>query len=105
MKNTRTEYSARNTAAAVISRMMAILMGFAVRVVFTHTLSETYVGLSGLFSNIIICSSVLSARFLTRSCRGLRQAWENRKQRIILNPEKLFLFADIIVYGLWILIK
>ena len=54
MEKTRTEHSARNTVAAVISRMMAILMGFAVRIVFTHTLSETYVGVCGLFSNIIM---------------------------------------------------
>lgn len=53
MERTRTEHSARNTAAAVISRMTAILMGFAVRVVFTHMMSEAYVGVCGLFSNII----------------------------------------------------
>lgn len=54
MEKTRTEHSARNTVAAVISRMLAIFMGFAVRIVFTHTLSETYVGVCGLFSNIIM---------------------------------------------------
>ena len=53
MEKTRTEHSARNTVAAVISRMTAIFMGFAVRVVFTHTFSEAYVGVCGLFSNII----------------------------------------------------
>lgn len=54
MEKTRTEHSARNTVAAVISRMLAIFIGFAVRIVFTHTLSETYVGVCGLFSNIIM---------------------------------------------------
>ena len=53
MEKTRTEHSARNTVAAVISRMTAILMGFAVRVIFTHMLSAAYVGVCGLFSNII----------------------------------------------------
>ncbi len=50
---TRTEYSARNTTVALLSRMTAILMGYVLRVVFTHTLSESYVGVNGLFADII----------------------------------------------------
>lgn len=49
----RTEYSAKNTTVAVISRMVAIFMGFVTRVVFTHTLSESYVGINGLFTDIL----------------------------------------------------
>lgn len=52
-ERSRTEYSARNTTVAVISRFSAILMGFFVRIVFTHTLSEEYVGVNGLFLDII----------------------------------------------------
>lgn len=49
----RTEYSIRNTSVGLISRVMAIVMGYLLRVVFTHTLSESYVGLNGLFIDII----------------------------------------------------
>lgn len=49
----RTEYSVRNTTAAMISKIVAILMGFATRVVFTHCLSENYVGVNGLFSDVL----------------------------------------------------
>lgn len=56
-EKSRTEYSVRNTTAAMISRILAILMGFLTRVVFTHTLSESYVGVNGLFGDIL---SVLS---------------------------------------------
>lgn len=56
-KPTRTEYSVRNTMVSVASRIAALIMGYLLRVVFTHTLSESYVGLNGLFSDII---SVLS---------------------------------------------
>lgn len=52
-KMSRTEYSARNTTVAMVGRMTAILMGFAQRVVFTHTLSEEYVGINGLFLDIL----------------------------------------------------
>ncbi len=50
---TRTEYSARNTTVALISRLSAIVMGYLLRVVFTRTLSESYVGVNGLFLDII----------------------------------------------------
>lgn len=49
----RTEYSARNTTVAFVSRLTAIIMGYLLRVVFTHTLSESYVGINGLFLDII----------------------------------------------------
>lgn len=52
-EKSRTEYSAKNTTVAVISRMVAILMGFVTRVVFTRTLSESYVGINGLFTDIL----------------------------------------------------
>ncbi|MBQ4536574.1 MAG: lipopolysaccharide biosynthesis protein [Lachnospiraceae bacterium] len=52
-EKSRTEYSARNTSVAVVSRVLAILLGFVSRVVFTHTLSEDYVGINGLFTDIL----------------------------------------------------
>ena len=42
-EKSRTEYSAINTTVALISRIIAILMGFVTRVVFTHVLNENYV--------------------------------------------------------------
>ena len=52
-EKSRTEYSARNTTVAVVSRFAAMFMGFLLRIVFTHTLSEDYVGVDGLFTDII----------------------------------------------------
>ena len=52
-EKSRTEYSARNTTVALIARSMAILTGFFGRVVFTHTLSREYVGINGLFTDIL----------------------------------------------------
>ncbi len=49
----RTEYSAKNTTVSLISRLLSILMGYALRVIFTHTLSASYVGINGLFQDII----------------------------------------------------
>lgn len=49
----RTEYSARNISFAMIGRVAALLMGFISRVVFTHTLEAEYVGVNGLFTDIL----------------------------------------------------
>lgn len=52
-EKSRTEYSAKNTTVAMLARIIAILLGFVTRVVFTHTLSEDYVGVNGLFTDIL----------------------------------------------------
>ncbi len=52
-KKSRTEYSALNTSAAMISRALTILVGYFTRVVFTHLLSESYVGLNGLLLDVV----------------------------------------------------
>lgn len=52
-KKSRTEYSTRNTTVAMLSRIIAILAGFTTRVIFTHTLSQDYVGINGLFTDIL----------------------------------------------------
>ncbi len=53
MEKSRTEHSMQNIIVAICARMLAILSGFFVRVIFTHTLSQEYVGINGLFSDII----------------------------------------------------
>ncbi|MCI9077837.1 MAG: lipopolysaccharide biosynthesis protein [Lachnospiraceae bacterium] len=52
-QRSRTGYSAVNTTVAVFSRIVAIFAGFVTRVVFTHMLNESYVGINGLFTDIL----------------------------------------------------
>lgn len=52
-KKSRTEYSAVNTTVAMAARIAAILAGYLTRVVFTRVLSEDYVGINGLFTDIL----------------------------------------------------
>lgn len=52
-EKSRMEYSARNTSIAMISRIIVIVMGFVTRIVFTRILSESYVGINGLFTDIL----------------------------------------------------
>ena len=49
----RTQYSAVNTAVAISARLFGIFLGFVTRVVFTRMLNESYVGINGLFTDIL----------------------------------------------------
>ena len=53
IKKSRTAYSAQNITVAITCRALAILAGFCTRMVFTHTLTQEYVGVNGLFSDIL----------------------------------------------------
>ena len=57
-EKSRTEHSAQNASIAIISKSADILLGYVVRIVLTHVLSEHYVGVSGLFSDIINILSI-----------------------------------------------
>ncbi|MCQ2522977.1 MAG: lipopolysaccharide biosynthesis protein [Lachnospiraceae bacterium] len=61
----RTEHSARNIKYATVGRVIAILVGYVSRVVFTHTLSQAYVGINGLFTDILNVLSVTELGFGT----------------------------------------
>ena len=52
-QRSRTEYSVMNASVAMVAQFLAIFMGFVTRVVFTRTLSEGYVGINGLFTDIL----------------------------------------------------
>lgn len=92
-ERSRTEYSAINTTVAVISRMVAILMGFATRVVFTHTLSESYVGINGLFTDILNVLSLTELGVGTAITYALYRPIaekDTRRQQILMRMYRTF---------------
>jgi len=52
-KRSRTEYSLLNMATGIVGYGINTVIGFVCRVVFVRTLSADYLGISGLFSNIL----------------------------------------------------
>ena len=52
-KQTRTKLSIRNAIIATITNILTILIGFVAQAVFVRTLGKEYLGINGLFSNII----------------------------------------------------
>ena len=57
MTTNRTRSSIKNSAAALIGQLVTIILNFAVRTIFIKTLGAAYLGINGLFTNIL---SVLS---------------------------------------------
>ena len=49
----RTKNIARNTAVGIIAQMIQIVSSFACRMVFVRALPQAYLGVNGLFSNIL----------------------------------------------------
>ena len=57
-KKSRLENSLRNTAVGVASQILNMIFGLAVRTVFIRCLSAEYLGVNGLFSNILTMLSL-----------------------------------------------
>lgn len=58
MSNSRTKNSIINSTYATISKIAVVVMSFIVRTVFIKKLSQQYLGINGLFSNIITMLSL-----------------------------------------------
>ena len=59
MEKTRTENAVLNSVFSIISKLTTVLLSFIVRTVFVRVLTKEYLGLNGLFSNIITMLSLV----------------------------------------------
>ena len=82
-----------NTSVAFVAQISAILMGFFTRVVFTRMLSEGYVGINGLFTDILNILSLSELGVGTAITYALyRPIAENdiSKQQILMRMFRMF---------------
>ena len=92
-QKSRTEYSVMNTTVAFTAQVAAILMGFFTRVVFTRTLSEGYVGINGLFTdilNILSLSELGVGTAITYALYGPIARNDIKKQQILMRMFRTF---------------
>lgn len=103
-QKSRTEYSVMNTTVAFFAQISAILMGFFTRVVFTHTLSEGYVGINGLFTDILNILSLSELGFGTAIIFALYEPIAKKdieKQKILMRMFRTFYrITAVVVLGL-----
>lgn len=57
-KDSRTKNSVRNSSVSIITQVLTIIMDFAVKTIFIFILGNEYLGINGLFSNIITLLSL-----------------------------------------------
>lgn len=104
----RTEYSAHNTTVAMFSRAFAIVMGYVLRIVFTHTLSASYVGINGLFMDILNILSLSEMGLETAISYALyRPIADNdiEKQKSVMRLFRRFYnTVAVVVFGLGLLV-
>ena len=89
----RTEYSVMNTTVAFAAQAAAILMGFFTRGIFTRTLSEGYVGINGLFTdilNILSLSELGVGTAITYALYGPIAKKNIEKQQILMRMFRTF---------------
>lgn len=92
-QKSRTEYSVMNTTVAFAAQATAILMGFFTRVVFTRMLSEGYVGINGLFTdilNILSLSELGVGTAITYALYGPIARNDIKKQQILMRMFRTF---------------
>lgn len=92
-EKSRTEYSVVNMTVAFIAQALAILMGFFTRVIFTRTLSEGYVGINGLFTdilNILSLSELGVGTAITYALYAPIAANDIKKQQILMRMFRTF---------------
>lgn len=92
-EKSRTEFSMVNTTVAFLAQISAILIGFFTRVVFTHTLSEGYVGINGLFTdilNILSLSELGVGTAITYALYDPIAKNDRKKQQILMRMFRTF---------------
>ena len=55
----RTQNSIRNVLTAMLGQMGGVLVNLLARVFFLHYLNQTYLGLNGLFTNVLTMLSLV----------------------------------------------
>lgn len=57
--NTRTTNSIKNSISSLFTNLLAIFIGFLSQRIFIHILNVEYLGLNGLFTNVLTMLSLL----------------------------------------------
>ena len=83
MEESRTKNSARNASIAVISKIIYIILSFICRTIFIITLGSEYLGINGLFTNILTMLSFAELGIGTAIIYKMyKPIAENDKERI-----------------------
>lgn len=105
----KTQNSIRNSIFGIASQLIIILISFFTRSIFLRYLSEDYLGLNGLFSNVISILSLTELGFGTAAIYALYKPLAEQDERNISALMNLYakiyhvMFAVVMALGLLLL--
>ena len=107
-ESNRTFNSTKNALFAIICQSLTILLSFVTRSVLIHTLSQTYIGLNGIFANIIdflnLAELGIGNILLFNLYKPLANNDEKRVVQILNLFKKIYTIIALVILGLGILI-
>ena len=84
--NNRTQKSAKNMTVGMLSQLFTLLLSFVSRTIFIRYLTTEYLGISGLFSNVLTVLSFaelgIGDAMMYAMYKPVKE--ENRKQTILI---------------------
>ncbi len=99
----RTSNSAKNAIVSVIGQFAQVLLQFLCRSVFIKTLAKEYLGLSGLFSNILSVLSLAELGFGTALIYSLYKPVYDNDEKMIVQLTNLYKKIYRIIAGIIVL--
>ena len=105
----KTQNSIRNSAFGIASQIVIILISFFTRSIFLKYLSEEYLGLNGLFSNVISILSLTELGFGTAAIYALYKPLAAKEEEQVAALMNLYakiyhiMFAIVTILGLILL--
>ena len=100
-KNSRTKNTIYNFITSVIGQFITILMQFVVRTVFIQTLGKSYLGINGLFSNILSMLSLaelgVGSAILFKLYKPLAENDKKRINILIKFYKKVYTIIGIVI--------
>lgn len=104
----RTENSVKNSIAAVISNILVMLLGFVIQTIFVKVLGEEYLGINGLFANIISMLAIvelgIGPAIVSNLYKPLAQNDREQVRTIMAYYRKCYNIIGFLVLGIGVLI-
>lgn len=108
MSNSRTKNSAINATVSIISKVFYIIMSFVCRTVFIKALSTEYLGVNGLFTNILTIVSFaelgIGNAIIFKLYKPIAEENKERVKTLLHFYKKAYFFIGIFIIGVGTLI-
>lgn len=104
----RMEYSFLNTSMAIAKTLAGTVLGFIARIVLTHTLSASYVGVNGLFLELLYLLSFselgISSAMAFALYRPLAEGDRAKLRALMRYYRKVYCFIGLMIFGIGLFI-